>query len=162
MTAPPSSLFADTVRAGAHLNVLVVNGVNLSQLQSRDPRLYGTQSLQELISDLARHHRNLDAFDSEFEGALVERLHRARTDGTDAVVINPGALTHYSYGIRDALELLEIPKAEVHLTHTFGRERFRRNSTITPVTDVTITGLGALGYRLAVDMVLRLALERRN
>lgn len=157
---PPSSLFADSALRGADLPVLVINGVNLSQLKARDPLLYGTQSLQQLLSDLLVEHRNLDGFNSEHEGSLVERIHRARTDGTAAVVINPGAFTHYSYGIRDALELLEIPKAEVHLSHTLGRQAFRRHSTITPAVDVTITGLGALGYRLAINMVLRLALER--
>lgn len=145
----------------ASLTVLLLNGINLSQLEARNPVLYGTQSLQQLISDVMLEHRNLDAFNSEYEGAIVDRIHKARTDGTDAVVINPGALTHYSYGIRDALELLHMPKAEVHLTHTIGRDAFRRHSTITPVVDVTVTGLGALGYRLATNMVLHLALERR-
>lgn len=157
---PPSSLFATSAREGAHLTVLVLNGVNLSQLQARDSLLYGTQSLQQLLSDLLVEHRNLDAFNSEHEGALVERIHKARTDGTAGLVINPGAWTHYSYGIRDSLDLLTVPKAEVHLTHTLGREPFRRQSTITSSVDVTITGLGALGYRLAVNAVLRLALER--
>ncbi len=157
---PPSSLFADSARDGADLTVLVLNGVNLSQLQARDPLLYGTQSLQQLLSDLLVEHRNLDAFNSEREGALVERIHKARTDGTAGIVINTGAWTHYSYGIRDALDLIKVPKAEVHLTHTLGREPFRRHSTITSAVDITITGLGALGYRLAVSMVLRLALER--
>lgn len=157
---PPSTLFADSAAKSAHVTVLMLNGVNLSQLQARDPQLYGTQSLQQLLSDLLVGHRNLDAFNSDHEGALVERIHKARTDGTGGIVINPGAWTHYSYGIRDALGLLTVPKAEVHLTHTLGREEFRRHSTITPVVDVTITGLGALGYRLALNMVLRLARER--
>jgi 3-dehydroquinate dehydratase II len=91
----------------------------------------------------------------------VERIHAARTDGTDAMVINPGAFTHYSYALHDALQLLTVPKAEVHLTHTLGREAFRRHSAITPVVDITLTGLGALGYRIAVRAVLRLAIERR-
>ena len=146
----------------APLTVLLLNGINLSQLEARNPVLYGTQSLQQLISDVMLEHRNLDAFNSEYEGAIVDRIHKARTDGTAGVVINPGALTHYSYGIRDALELLDMPKAEVHLTHTIGRDLFRRHSTITPVVDVTITGLGALGYRLATNAVLQLALERRR
>lgn len=153
----PASLFADDVKAGARVRVLLVNGVNLSQLEARDPAHYGTWSLEQVVEDLRHYHGNLDAFQSEHEGALVERLHAARHDGTQAVAINPGAHTHTSYAIRDALELLDIPKAEVHLSHTFGREPFRRYSTINSVVDVTVTGLGPRGYRLAVGMLLRLA-----
>lgn len=158
---PSGSLFAAAADAGQRLQVLLVNGVNLSQLHSRNPLLYGTLSLEQLVADLRAEHRALDAFNSEHEGAIVERIHRARSDGTDAVVINPGAMTHYSYAIRDALELIKVPKVEVHLTHTLGRDHFRRYSTVTPVVDATITGLGALGYRLAIRVALSLALEQR-
>jgi len=92
----------------------------------------------------------LDEFTSESEGDIISRLHAARTDGSEAVVINPGALGHYSYALRDALELLSLPKVEVHLSQTPARESFRRRSVISPVVDVTITGAGAFGYRLAV------------
>ncbi len=157
-----SSLLAAPTSDCADLSVLVLNGVNLSQLQARDPALYGTQSLSQVLDGLRESHPSIDAFDSEHEGALVERIHRARTDGTAALVINPGAWTHDSHGIRDALAMLTVPKAEVHLSHTLGREDFRRHSTITPVVDVTITGLGAMGYRVALHMVLRLAHQRRQ
>lgn len=155
---PSSALWGDR----EDLAVLVLNGVNLSQLRARNPHLYGTQSLAELIGNLRRHHRNLEAFSSESESALVERIHAARTDGTDALVINPGAWTHYSYALRDALELISAPKAEVHLSHTLGRAAFRHHSTVSPVVDVTITGLGVLGYRLAIDLLLRIAAQRSH
>ena len=100
---------------------------------------------------------DLEAFQSEAEGELISRLHAARTDGTDALVINPGALTHYSYALRDALELVDVPKVEVHLSQTHAREEFRRHSVVSPVVDVTITGAGVLGYRLAVRAAIALA-----
>jgi len=136
--------------------ILLVNGPNLSQLGSRDPAIYGTATLADLITAARAEHPALEAFQSESEGELVRRLHRARTDGTEAVVINPGALTHYSYALRDALDLLRVPKIEVHLSQTHAREPFRRRSVVSPVVDVTITGAGAFGYRLAVQAALHL------
>ncbi len=159
---PSSSLLAASTSDCDELAVLVLNGVNLSQLQARDPALYGTQSLSDVLDGLRADHPTLDAFHSEHEGAMVERIHEARTDGTAALVINPGAWTHDSHGIRDALAMVTVPMAEVHLSHTLGREDFRRHSTITPVVEVTITGLGAMGYHVALHMVLRLARERRQ
>lgn len=136
--------------------ILLVNGPNLSQLSSRDPVIYGTATLADLVATARQEHPDLEAFQSESESELVRRLHAARTDGTEAVVINPGAFTHYSYALRDALELLAVPKVEVHLSQTHARERFRRHSVVSPVVDVTITGAGAFGYRLAVRAALHL------
>lgn len=136
--------------------ILVVNGPNLSQLGSRDPLVYGTETLDEVMAGARREVKGargavgLEEFTSESEGDIISRLHAARADGTEAVVINPGALGHYSYALRDALELLSIPKVEVHLSQTPAREPFRRRSVISPVVHVTITGAGAFGYRLAV------------
>ena len=130
--------------------LLVVHGPNLSQLGSRDPDQYGTGD------ELARGASDLQAelFTDEHEGALVTRLHAARTDGTAAVLVNPGALTHYSWALHDALELLDVPIVEVHLSQTHAREPFRRTSVVSPVADVTITGAGLLGYRLGVRVVV--------
>jgi 3-dehydroquinate dehydratase-2 len=136
--------------------ILLVNGPNLAQLGSRDPAVYGTATLDDLVAAAREEHPNLDAFQSESEGELVRRLHRARTDGTKAVVINPGAFTHYSYALRDALDLLSVPKVEVHLSQTHARESFRRYSVVSPVVDVTITGAGVFGYQLAVRAALHL------
>ncbi|MEX2618624.1 MAG: type II 3-dehydroquinate dehydratase [Egibacteraceae bacterium] len=132
------------------MRILLVHGPNLSQLGSRDPAVYGTATIQELVAAAREEHPEVDAFASDSEGELVARLHAARTDGTAAVVVNPGALTHYSYALRDALELLAMPKVEVHLSQTAAREAFRHHSVISPVVDVTITGAGAYGVRLAV------------
>jgi 3-dehydroquinate dehydratase-2 len=140
--------------------ILVAHGPNLSQLGSRDPLVYGTATVEDLLAVAREEHPDIDAFTSDAEGDLVVRLHAARGDGTAAVVINPGALTHYSYALRDALELLTVPKVEVHLSQTHARESFRRHSVISSVVDVTITGAGAFGYRLAVRAALHL-LERR-
>ncbi len=137
--------------------ILVLNGPNLSQLGARDPAVYGSATLDEVVAGAREEHPELDVFTSESEGELITRLHAARTDGTRAVVVNPGALTHYSYALRDALELLDVPKVEVHLSQTPAREEFRRTSVVSPVVDVTITGAGAYGYRLAVRAALHLA-----
>ncbi len=142
------------------MRILLVHGPNLSQLGSRDPAVYGTATLEDVIAAARERHDDIEAFTSDEEGALVRRLHAARSDGTGAVVINPGALTHYSYALRDALELLTVPKVEVHLSQTHAREEFRHRSVVSAVVDVTITGAGVLGYRLAVEAALDLAARR--
>lgn len=140
--------------------ILIVNGPNLSQLGARDPDVYGHQTLEDIIEEARSDAPDLRVFTSESEGELISRLHAARDDGTTAVVINPGALTHYSYALRDALEMLTCPKVEVHLSQTAAREEFRRVSVISPVVDATITGVGGFGYRLAVQAAQHL-LRRR-
>ena len=131
--------------------ILILNGPNLSQLGAREPDVYGTQTLEEIIEGARADAPDLRVLTSESEGDLITRLHAAATDGTTAVVINPGALGHYSYALRDALELLDIPKVEVHVSQTPAREPFRHTSVISAVVDVTITGAGGFGYRLAVQ-----------
>ena len=138
------------------MRVLLANGPNLSQLGYRDPQIYGSATLADIIAAVKRTHDDLDTFVSEYEGALIERLHAARADGTAAVVINPGALGHYSYALRDALELVSLPKVEVHISQTAAREPFRHHSVISPVVDATITGVGDDGYELAVLAVRHL------
>ena len=130
--------------------ILIVNGPNLSQLGAREPEIYGTASLEDIIEGARLHAPELRVFTSESEGDLITRLHAARADGTTAVVINPGALGHYSYALRDALELVALPKVEVHISQTPAREPFRHTSVISAVVDVTITGAGGYGYQLAV------------
>ena len=141
------------------VRVLLAHGPNLSQLGSRDPALYGTATLDDLVAAVRSQHSDAEAFQSEGEAGLVRRLHAARTDGTQAVIINPGALSHYSYAVRDALELLDIPKVEVHLSQIHARERFRHHSVVAAVCDVTITGAGAAGYELAALAVTRITGE---
>jgi 3-dehydroquinate dehydratase-2 len=136
--------------------ILVLNGPNLSQLGTRDPAVYGTSTLDEVIDGARDVSGDLDVFTAESEGELVARLHAARSDGTEAVIVNPGALTHYSYALRDALDMVEFPKVEVHLSQTAARETFRHTSVVSGVVDVTITGAGPFGYRLAVSAALHL------
>lgn len=149
--------------------ILLLHGPNLGQLGTREVAIYGTATLDDIVAEAraeiiasapAGWHAGIEAFQSDVEGELCARLHAARTDGTAAVVINPGALTHYSYSLRDALELLAIPKVEVHLSQTHAREPFRHHSVISAVVDVTITGAGTLGYRLAVRAALDLCARR--
>ena len=131
--------------------ILILNGPNLSQLGARDPEIYGTQTLEDIIEAARADAPDLRVFTTESEGDLITRLHMAQADDTSAIVINPGALGHYSYALRDALDLLSIPKVEVHVSQTAARESFRHTSVISPVVDVTITGAGGFGYRLAIQ-----------
>ncbi|MDP8977214.1 MAG: type II 3-dehydroquinate dehydratase [Actinomycetota bacterium] len=140
--------------------ILVLHGPNLSQLGGRDPAVYGTATVDDLVDRVRALLPGVDAFTDESEARLVARLHAARRDGTRAVIANPGALTHYSYALRDALELLAVPKVEVHLSQTHAREPFRRHSVVSPVVDVTITGAGAMGYELAARAAAELLRAR--
>jgi 3-dehydroquinate dehydratase-2 len=144
--------------------ILLLHGPNLSQLGTRDPEHYGTATLDDVV-DAARREAeaagsDLEHLQTEHEGQLLERLHAARVDGTDAVIINAGAWTHTSVALRDALELLEIPKVEVHLSNIHAREPFRAVSYLAPVCHGSIVGLGIDGYPLAVRAVVAL-LSRR-
>lgn len=144
------------------MRILLANGPNLSQLGHRSPDVYGTASISDIVAAVKRVHDDVDDFVTEYEGALIERLHRARTDGTAAVVVNAGALTHYSYALRDAIELIELPTVEVHLSQIASREPFRHHSVISAVVDVTITGAGAYGYELAVLAARQLVAARHG
>jgi 3-dehydroquinate dehydratase-2 len=143
------------------MRILVVSGPNLSQLGSRDPRHYGTDTLASVLDRVravaASAGATIEECTSESESVLVARLHAARTDGTAAVIVNAGALTHYSLALRDAIELLDVPVIEVHLSNVHAREDFRHVSVIAGVCDASIVGLGGLGYELAVQAVLALA-----
>ena len=144
--------------------ILLLHGPNLSQLGSRDPAQYGTASLDEVVAaaraEAEAAGAELEHLQTEHEGVLLERLHAARTDGTAAVVINAGAWTHTSYALHDALELLEVPKVELHLSNINAREAFRATSVIAAVCDGSITGFGVDGYPLAVRAALALVGRR--
>lgn len=143
--------------------ILLLHGPNLSQLGSRDPAQYGTDTLDDVVAaartEAEAAGAQLDHFQTEHEGELVARVHAARTDGTAAVVINAGAWTHYSHALRDALELITAPTVELHLSNVHAREAFRATSVIAPACDGSIAGFGTDGYPLAVRAVLGL-LER--
>ena len=134
--------------------VEVMHGVNLDQLGRRDPAHYGSLTLEELelkISGAARDFGlEVRFFQTNHEGKFVEHLHRLE-GMTDAIVLNPGAWTHYSYAIRDALELTGLPAVEVHLSDIDSRETWRRHSVINDLCLTTISGKGADGYRDALE-----------
>ena len=137
----------------AHNRIAVLHGVNLDQLGRRDPVIYGdldydrlTQRIGEFASEL---ELSAQFFQTNSEGDLVEHLHRVH-DIADAIIINPGAWTHYSYAIRDALEIFTGPKVEVHLSDIEQREEWRRHSVIRDVVDHSISGQGPDGYRAAL------------
>ena len=136
------------------MKILVLHGINLNMFGKRDPAQYGTvtlaqidASLQALGSELGAH---VDCFQTNHEGAMVERIHQAHQDGTHAVLINAGAWTHYSYGIRDALAILKCPIIEVHMSNVHAREAFRHESVFAEVVRGSICGFGADSYRLGL------------
>jgi 3-dehydroquinate dehydratase-2 len=141
------------------MKVLVLHGVNLNMFGRRDPDLYGTITLAEIDAQLTALATELgvdiETFQTNHEGAMCERIHQGHADGTDAVVINAGAWTHYSYGIRDALAILTVPIVEVHMSNIHAREPFRHNSVFSGVFRGQISGFGVdsylLGLRAAVS-----------
>lgn len=137
--------------------ILILNGPNLNLLGARDAAHYGTQTLADLEADLraAFPEAGLAFFQSNAEGALIDRLHAAHADGAAGVVFNPGGYTHTSVALRDAVAAIAPPVVEVHLSNIHGREAFRRTSRIAPACAGQISGLGAAGYHLAVQYLLR-------
>lgn len=141
--------------------LLVINGPNLNLLGSREPALYGLRTLPEIEAELSevaqRSAADIAFFQSNHEGAIVDRIQAARTDGTDFVIINAGALTHTSVAVRDALAGVAIPFIEVHLSNVHRREEFRQRSLLADLAVGTIVGLGAAGYRYALEYALATA-----
>lgn len=137
------------------MNVLYLFGPNLGALGRRDPETYGSETLDEIMDAVTAHGVELDHAvtwrQSDHEGELIGWLLGAAEDGVDAVVINPGALTHYSYALRDAIEACGLPVLEVHMSNIAAREEFRRTSVVSEVCRGTISGLGAGGYHLALE-----------
>lgn len=140
---------------------LVLHGINLDMFGQRDPAQYGTATLADIDAALAALAGDLgveiECFQSNHEGVFVERIHRAHREGIDAVVVNAGAWTHYSHGIRDALAILKAPIVEVHMSNIHAREPFRHTSVIAPIARGQIAGFGVesylLGLRAAVSLV---------
>ena len=136
------------------MRILTLNGINLNMFGKRDPAQYGTTTLDEINASLARLGAELgvavECFQTNFEGEMVERIHRAHAEGVDAVLINAGAWTHYSYGIRDALAILKCPIVELHMSNVHAREAFRHVSVFAEVVKGQICGFGADSYLLAL------------
>lgn len=143
------------------MNVLVLNGINLNMFGKRDPTQYGTITLAQIGEQLdalaAQLGVTVQHFQTNHEGEMVERIHQAHVDQVDAVLINAGAWTHYSYGIRDALAILQCPIVEVHMSNIHAREAFRHHSVIAEIAKGQIAGFGVdsylLGLRAAVSAV---------
>jgi 3-dehydroquinate dehydratase II len=139
--------------------LLVLNGPNLNLLGSREPGHYGTDNLDQINQRLTEQAETaghqLDTFQSNAEHELVERIHRAASDGVAWIIINPAAFTHTSVAVRDALAGVAIPFIEVHLSNVHAREEFRRHSYFSDIASGVISGLGAQGYELALTAVLR-------
>ncbi len=136
------------------MKVLIINGPNLNLLGEREPSIYGVTTLNQLIVMLKEYGRELGIivhdFQSNSEGMLIDYLHGAR-DQYDGIILNPGAYSHYSYAIRDAIAAIGIPVIEVHISNIYGRESFRSHSVLAPVCLGQISGLGMEGYRLALN-----------
>jgi 3-dehydroquinate dehydratase-2 len=135
-------------------NLLVLNGPNLNMLGLREPHLYGHTTLPELEADLVALAKTLNVglstFQSNHEGALVDRIQQARTDGTDFIIVNAGAYTHTSVAIRDALAGVRIAFVEVHVSNVYKREEFRHHSYLSDLAVGVVAGLGPAGYEAAV------------
>lgn len=141
------------------MQILVLHGPNLNLLGTREPGVYGSVTLAQINEDLAKLAADAGAsvenFQSNHEGALIDRVQATRTDGTQFIIINPAALTHTSVGLRDALAAVSLPFIEVHLSNIHQREPFRHHSYFSDLAVGVICGLGADGYRLALEHALR-------
>lgn len=137
--------------------LLVINGPNINFLGIREKSVYGTEDYQFLLDMIAKkgEEKNcqIEVFQSNHEGAIIDRIQKSYFDGTEGIVINPGAFTHYSYAIRDALASITVPKVEIHISDITKREDFRKVSVTKEVCDTQIYGQGLAGYLMAVDYI---------
>ena len=145
------------------MSLLLLNGPNLNLLGTREPQIYGSETLADLelgLQGLAQElGHDLICLQSNHEGVLIDRIHAARLDGTQAIVINPGGLSHTSVALRDALAAVGLPVVEVHISNVHRREDFRHHSYVSGVADGVIAGLGLEGYRAALRyLAARLAI----
>ncbi len=140
------------------MSILVINGPNLTLLGPREPGIDGSTTLADVeaaaIAQGEGAGHQVECFQSNHEGAIIDRLHAARTDGTEFVVINPGAFTHTSVAIRDAFGAAEVPFCEVHISNVHKREPFRHHSYLSDVAVGVMAGFGVMGYTLALEFVI--------
>jgi len=138
------------------LKLLVLHGPNLNLLGSREPEVYGKTTLSDINESLTAKAQNhqLDTFQSNAEHELVERIHQAKADKVDFIILNPAAFTHTSVAIRDALSAVDIPFIEAHLSNVYKREAFRKHSYFSDIAQGVISGFGATSYELALDAAI--------
>ena len=155
MSKPKRAL---SVRSQTSRRILIIHGPNLNLLGSREPGIYGKESLASINNNLSRIAKRegaaLETFQSNHEGALIERVHAAKKQGISWIIVNPGGLTHTSVALRDALAAVAIPFLEVHLSNIYSREPFRRHSYFSDLAAGTICGLGSRGYEFALQFAL--------
>ncbi|HXH02592.1 MAG TPA: type II 3-dehydroquinate dehydratase [Candidatus Competibacteraceae bacterium] len=139
------------------MKVLVINGPNLNLLGTREPHVYGSTTLADVEASLRAQAQELglelECFQSNHEGAIVDRIHAARSEGVQFVMINPGAYTHTSVAIRDAFAGVAIPFVEVHISNVHKREAFRHHSYLSDIAEAVMAGFGTLGYNLALQFI---------
>ena len=140
-------------------SLLLVNGPNLNLLGSREPEVYGSTTLTEIEQRAAAQAvaagATLACFQSNHEGELIDRIHAAKAEGVEAIIINPGALTHTSVALRDALAGVAIPFVEMHISNIYRRESFRQHSYLSDVAAGVICGFGVEGYRIAIEFAVK-------
>lgn len=140
-------------------NILLLNGPNLNLLGSREPEVYGSTSLADVeraaVDQATQSGAKLAAFQSNHEGALIDRIQAAKKEAVDAIIINPGGLTHTSVSLRDALAGVAIPFIEVHISNIYQRETFRHHSYLSGIAAGVICGLGIDGYAAAITFALK-------
>ena len=131
------------------MKILILNGANLNLLGTREPDIYGSTSMDDVLTHLQSYYsqHTIEYFQSNFEGEIIGKI---QENDFDALIINPGAFTHYSYAIADALKNLKKPKIEVHISNIYQREEFRQKSVTAAYTDAVLSGFGTEGYRLAI------------
>ena len=141
------------------MKLLIMNGPNINFLGIREKSIYGAEDYEYLLHMIAekgkKENCQIEVFQSNHEGAIIDRIQDAYSDGTEGIVINPGAYTHYSYAIRDALASITLPKVEIHISDITKREEFRKISVTKDACDKQIYGQGLQGYLQAIDYILK-------
>tara|TARA_B100000035_G_scaffold75126_1_gene62391 strand:+ start:906 stop:1337 length:432 start_codon:yes stop_codon:yes gene_type:complete len=141
------------------MNILVLNGPNLNLLGSREPEVYGTDTLEDIeknLKSIAKEQNvNINFYQSNSENELINKLHAAKEEKIGAIIINPGAFTHTSIALRDAFLGVNIPFIEVHISNIYKREEFRKNSFLSDISEGLITGLGVKGYEFALLSIIK-------
>ena len=142
------------------MKILVINGPNINFLGIREKHIYGSDNYDSLLSSIDEYAKersvDFECFQSNCEGEIIDKIQEAYLKGVDGIIINPGAYTHYSIAIRDALASVDVPKIEVHISNVHAREEFRHVSVTAPVCTAQITGLGLYGYKCAIDAVINI------